>query len=95
MVYLITLPALKHMHGERWMHEHEQAYHAREMHKTLLKHAVGKWKYEDDFWFIVVHEEQDLITLKLLHGGVIRAVLEQESEEVAVNNMMMTDMLDY
>lgn len=95
MVYLITLPSLKHITGDPWMYEHEQAYHASEMNKTLLKYAVGKWKYENDFWFIVVHEETDLATLKLVHGDVIRAVLKKDTEDDAVATMMMTDMLDY
>jgi len=42
-----------------------------------------------------VHEEVDLAILKLVHGGVIRTVLKQESEDIAFNKMMMTDMLDY
>jgi hypothetical protein len=65
------------------------------MNKTLLKYAVGTWKYESDFWFIVVHEKIDLATLKLLHGGVICNVLEKDTEDDAIATMMMTDMLDY
>lgn len=83
------------MSGESWMYEHEQAHHASEMNKTLLKYAVGKWRYENDFWFIIVHEEADVATLKLVHGNVIRAVLQDKSEQDAIDRMMMTDMLDY
>ena len=92
MVYLITLPSIKY---SPYMSEEQQACHASAMNNTLLKYAVGKWKYEDGFWFIIVHEEVDLAILKLVHGGVIRTVLKQESEDIAFNKMMMTDMLDY
>lgn len=42
-----------------------------------------------------MHEEVDLAILKLVHGGVIHTVLKLESEDIAFNILMITDMLDY